>query len=86
MSKELNLTEYQQLLMDRYAGTAQSKFEEGCLISLLLGPKEYGFEEEMMGYLNDHPDASIVELDEYSDQFFPELEVVDDDELDDEED
>lgn len=86
MRKELDLTEYQQLLMDRYAGTAQGKFEEGCLISLLLGPKEYGFEEEMMGYLNDHPDAPIVELYEYSDQFFPELEVVDDDELDDEED
>ena len=86
MSRDLNLTEYQQLLMDRYAGTAKSKFEEGCLISLLLGPKEYGFENEMLGYLNDHPDASIVELDKYSDQFFPEIEIVDDDKLDDEDD
>lgn len=84
MSRELNLTEYQQLLMDRYAGTAQSKFEEGCLISLLLGPKEYGFEEEMMSYLNAHPDASITELDKYADQFFPEIEIVDGDEPDEE--
>lgn len=84
MSRNLNLTEYQQLLMDRYAGTAGSKFEEGCLISLLLGPKEYGFEDKMMRYLTAHPGASIIELDHYSDQFFPELEVVDDGELDDE--
>lgn len=86
MGKNLNLTEYQQLLMDRYAGTAANKFEEGCLISLLLGPKEYDFEAEMLEHLKAHPNASIVELDEYADQFFPELEIVDDDELDGEED
>ena len=83
MSRNLNLTEYQQLLMEKYAGTAGSKFEEGCLISLLLGPKEYGFEDEMMHYLTAHPGASIIELDHYSGQFFPELEIVDD-ELDEE--
>ena len=82
MSRNLNLTEYQQLLMEKYAGTAGSKFEEGCLISLLLGPKEYGVEDEMMHYLTAHPDVSIIELDHYSDQFFPELEIVGDDELD----
>lgn len=84
MGRNISLTEYQQLLMDRYAGTAQNKFEEGCLISLLLGPKEYGFEEEMMRYLTDHPGASIIELDHYCDQFFPELEIVDGAELNEE--
>lgn len=84
MNRDLNLTEYQQLLMDRYAGTAENEFEEGCLISLLLGPKEYGFEEEMIGYLNAHPGATIIELDQYSDQFFPDLEIMDDDEFDEE--
>ncbi len=82
MGRDLELTEYQQLLMDRYAGTAENKYEEGSLISLFLGPKEYGFEAEMMEYLNGHPNASIAELDRYSDQFFPELEIVDDDEED----
>ena len=84
MSKDLNLTKYQRMLMDRYAGTAENRFEEGCLIALLLGPKEYEFEDEMLSYLKDHPDASIVELNEYSRQFFPEIEIVDDDDLDDE--
>ncbi len=76
------LTEYQQLLMDRYAGTGKSDYERTCLISLLLGPTEYDFEDEMLEYLKAHPNASIQELDDYAAPFFPELEIVDDDELD----
>lgn len=74
---EKDATEYQQLLMERYAGTAADRAEEGCLISLLLGPKEYGFEKEMQEYLEAHPNASIAELDEYAEQFFPEIEIED---------
>ncbi len=77
-------TEYQKLLLDRYLEDSLTERERGILIGVGIGPKEFGFEDEMMDFLHNNPDATLQELDEYAKQFFPEIEIVDDDELDEE--
>lgn len=78
MSHEVNA--YQQLLLDRYLDMAKNEQDRGVLIGLGIGPKEYGFEGEMLEYLEKHPDATLQELDDYAAGFYPELIVEDDDE------
>lgn len=75
---------YQQLLLDRYSAKVETYEEKMLLIEIGIGPKEYGFEDEMMEYLRNHPNASLQEVQNYAEPFFPELEIVDDDDLDEE--
>lgn len=72
------ISEYQQLLLDRYSTKAETHEEKMLLVEVGIGPKEYGFEDEMMEYLRSHPNASLRELQQYAEPFFPELEIVED--------
>lgn len=71
------LTEYQRLLLDRFLPTAQEK-EKGTLFALGAGPKEFGFEREMLEYLQSHPYVTLQELDDFAEPFFPEIVIEDD--------
>lgn len=73
-----NLTKCQKRLLDRYLNKVQSKEDRMFLLTVGMGANNFGFEEEIMEYLDAHPDATLQELDEYAAQFFPELVVEDD--------
>lgn len=72
------LTQGQKMLMDRYFDKVQSDEDRMILLSVGMGANSFGFEDEIMAYLDAHPDATLQELDEYAEQFFPELVVEDD--------
>lgn len=74
---EDRLTEYQQLLVDRYLPHIKET-EKGLLFGLGAGPKEFGFEDEMLAFLMENPEVTLSEMEEYAAQFFPELVVEDD--------
>lgn len=38
-----------------------------------MGAKEFGFEDEIIEYLNAHPHATLQDLDSYAKPFFPEI-------------
>lgn len=68
------MTQLQQMLLDRYAkdGPA-SKQDSMILLSIGMGAKEFDFEKEIMKYLEDHPHATLKELDDFAAPFFPEI-------------
>lgn len=84
MSQEM--TECQKMLVRKYADKIGNKSDEMIILAVGMGANSFGFEAEIMGFLRNHPEATLQELDEYASQFFPELEIVDDDEPDGEED
>lgn len=79
-----NPTPCQELLLKRYLDTIASKEDEMILLAVGMGANSFGFEGEIMDFLRNNPEATLQELDEYAEQFFPELEIVDDGELDEE--
>lgn len=70
MDKEL--TEYQQLLLDKFLPTMQEQ-DKGLLFALGAGPKEFGFEQDVLNYLKTHPHATLQELNDFASPFFPEI-------------
>lgn len=75
-------SEYQKLLMERY-GHEQDKL---ALLALYEDPQEEGYEDEMLEWMKEHPDATFEELIHFDFSFYEPLEIVDDDdELDEEE-
>jgi len=78
------MTECQKLLLKKYAGKAESKRDEMALLAVGMGANSFGFEVEIMDFLEKYPKATLQELEEYAEQFFPEIEIVNDDDLDDE--
>ena len=65
-------TEYQNLFFDRFLPERKDS-EIGLMFALCAGPKEFGFEPEMLEYLRSHPYATLEELDDFAAQFFPEI-------------
>lgn len=72
------MTAYQKQLLDKYLPNAKNGHERGILLALGLAPKHFEMEDEMLQYINAHPDATISELDEYMLSILPPLEIVDD--------
>lgn len=73
------LTELQQMLVERYVKDGPlSKQDSMILLAVGMGAKEFGFEDEIMAYLETHPYATLKELDDFADPFFPELVVEED--------
>lgn len=66
------LTEYQQLLLDKFLPTMQEQ-DKGLLFALGAGPKEFGFEQDVLNYLKTHPHATLQELNDFASPFFPEI-------------
>lgn len=73
-------SEYQKLLMGRY-GHEQDKL---ALLALYEDPEEEGYEDEMLEWMKEHPNATFEELIHFDFSFYEPLEIVDDDELDEE--
>ena len=74
-------SEYQKLLMERY-GQEQDRL---ALLALYEDPGEEVYEDEMLEWMKEHPDATFDELIHFDFSFYEPLEIVDDDELDEEE-
>lgn len=74
------MTECQKMLIDRYVkeDCPVSKKDRMILLGVGMGAKEFGFEDEIIAYLNAHPNATLKELDEYAEPFFPEIVIEDD--------
>lgn len=74
------------MLVRKYADKIESKSDKMILLAVGMGANSFGFEQEIMEFLSETPEATFQELHEYAAQFFPEIEIVDDDdELDEEE-
>ena len=65
-------TEYQNLFFDRFL-TGKKDSEIGRMFALCAGPKVFGFEKEMLEYLQSHPHATLQELEDFAAPFFPEI-------------
>ena len=74
-----DLTKLQQLLVEMYVKNEPvSKQDRMVLLSVGMGAKEFGFEDEVMEYLQSHPYATLEELDDFAAPFFPEIVIEDD--------
>lgn len=68
------LTKLQQILVERYVKEGPlSKQDSMILLAVGMGAREFGFEEEVIEYLNSHPYATLQELDAFAEPFFPEI-------------
>lgn len=68
------LTKLQQMLVERYVKDGPlSKQDSMILLAVGMGAKEFGFEEEIIEYLQSHPYATLQELDAFAEPFFPEI-------------
>ncbi len=86
MKRKEQESEYQKILMERYAPLAKDKLYRTALRALYNDPQEEGYEDEMLEWVKAHPDATFDELLHFDFSFYEPLEIVDDDELEDEED
>lgn len=78
------MTQLQQMLTDRYAPDGpKSKNDSMILLSVGMGAREFGFEDEIMEYLHTHPHATLEELEKFAGPFFPE--IIEEDESQEEE-
>ena len=74
------VTEYQKLLQKKYGNKYQDKDEgEEFYTYMFLAPGQYDVEEDVIEFINSHPDATIEELLEFVDTVIPNIEVVDED-------
>jgi len=73
-------TEYQRYVIDRYLPETDTRQKEGFLIGLVLAPKEHGYEDEMLAWLKENPQASLIEAMEHEMNMRPPVVIVDDDE------
>lgn len=74
------MSDVQKLLIERFWPKAKTKEEENILVVLGVGAKFYGIEDDILAFVEQNPNASILELG----QLLPqegELDVVDDAEL-----
>lgn len=73
------LTKCQQMLIDRYGKAGPvNKQDRMVLLAVGMGAKEFGFEKEIMEYLQSHPYATLQDLDAFAEPFFPEIVIEDD--------
>ena len=86
MKRKEQESEYQKILMERYAPLAKDKLDRTALRALYNDPQEEGYEDEMLEWVKAPPDATFDELLHFDFSFYEPLEIVDDDELEDEED
>ena len=73
------VTRLQQMLIEKYAKDGPASKEDSMiLLSVGMGAKEFDFEDEIIAYLDKHPNATLKELDEYAEPSFPEIVIEDD--------
>ena len=74
------LTNIEQSVVDLWR---MSDAGNDLLIGTVLAMREYGLEDQVRDFLDNNPDASYEALDAFVMSLFPDDEIVDDDELDD---
>lgn len=74
-------TELDEMLHKRFRNQCKDKEEVTTLACVALMAEQYDVEKETKAFLDEHPDASLQDLDEYLISIIPPLEVVDDDEI-----
>ena len=84
MKRREHESEYQRILMERYAPLVKDKLDKTALRALYNDPQEEGYEDDMLEWVKAHPDASFDELLNFDFSHYEPLEIVDGDELDDE--
>ena len=73
------LTKLQHMLVERYVKDGPLRKQDSMiLLAVGMGAKEFGFEEEIMEYLQSHPYSTLQELDAFAEPFFPEIIIEDD--------
>ena len=75
------LTNIEQSVVDLWR---MSDAGNDLLIGTVLAMREYGLEDQVRDFLDNNPDASYEALDDFVMSQFPDVEIVDDDEMDDE--
>ncbi len=75
-------SEYQTLLMQRYGSIELDKLDKIALSALKRDPAEDGYEEEMLQWMKNNPNATFQELLRFNASFYCPLEIVDDDDMD----
>ena len=73
MKRKEQESEYQKILMERYAPLAKDKLDRTALRALYNDPQEEGYEDEMLEWVKAHPDATFLKIDSiicFSGQFF----------------
>ncbi len=78
MARAEHESEYQKLLMERYGHLAVEKLDKSTLQALYNDPQEEGYEDEMLEWLKEHPNATFDELIHFDFSFYEPLEIVDD--------
>ena len=66
------MTEYRTLFESRYKKDNMDYAEEMDYLFMFLAPKQYGVEDEMLKYLKDNPEATVIELLDFFDEIAPE--------------
>ena len=75
------LTNIEQSVVDLWR---MSDAGNDLLIGTVLAMREYGLEDQVRDFLDNNPDASYEALDDFVMSQFPDVEIVDDDEMYDE--
>lgn len=75
---EERFTEYQEFLFNRFLHNVNTEQEKGFLIGLALAPKEYGYEEKMLAWLERNPTATLREAFDYEMTLRPQIVIEDD--------
>lgn len=71
-------SEYQKLLMERYGHFVVDKLDKSTLRALYNDPQEEGYEDDMLEWMKEHPDATFDELIHFDFSFYEPIEIVDD--------
>ena len=72
------------LVEEKYDGVADQR-QNGLLDFIYCAVQEFGHEDDLLEYLKKNPEATVDEFDAFAAQYWPPVEIVDDDELDEDE-
>ncbi|MCI9187211.1 MAG: hypothetical protein HFF33_07645 [Oscillospiraceae bacterium] len=71
-------SEYQKIMVERYQPLTLDQSDKLLFNALCNDPQKYGYEEEMLAWIKEHPDASLQEVAAYDFSFYEPIEIVDD--------
>jgi len=65
------MSEYEMIFENRYKKDSMNYAEEMDYLFMINAPEQYGVEDEMLEYLKDNPEATVIDLIEYFDGLVP---------------
>ena len=79
-----SLTEKEETLADLILPKAKSEDDRNIAIAMIVASREYGVVDKLIDEAKKNPDTTIKEYFNICLKYFPKIEFVDDDELDEE--